>query len=177
MIKTTDYIHCYENILSKELCQDIIDNSKNLDFYEAVTLRESARHMRKCYWRDLDKKFEKNIYNAVAEILQKYKKDHEMFSTGLSTEDTGYEHLIYFGEKSGQYKEHVDHMDSEPRVLSCSFILNDNFKGGEFAFFKGQYKISPKTGSVVVFPSNFCFPHAITPVSNGDRHAIITWIR
>ena len=76
MNKITDYIHCYENVLSKELCKDIIDNSENLDFYEAVTLRESARHMRKCYWSDLDKKFEKNIYNAVADILQKYKKDH-----------------------------------------------------------------------------------------------------
>ena len=28
-----------------------------------------------------------------------------------------------------------------------------------------------------VFPSNFCFPHAVTPVTKGNRHAIITWIR
>ena len=58
-------------------------------------------------------------------------------------------------------------------------------KEESFVFFdeggKGQYKISPKKKKtkevLLVFPSNFCFPHAITPrVLNGDRHAIITWI-
>ena len=60
--------------------------------------------------------------------------------------------------------------------LSCSLILNDNYEGGNFVFFDEEYLIEKKKGSVVMFPSNFCFPHAITPVSNGDRHAIITWI-
>ena len=39
-----------------------------------------------------------------------------------------------------------------------------------------QYTVKKEAGSVVAFPSNFCFPHAITPISNGDRYAIITWI-
>ena len=71
---------------------------------------------------------------------------------------------------------HVDHGDLYPRVLSCSLILNDNYEGGNFVFFDEEYLIEKKKGSVVMFPSNFCFPHAVTPVSNGDRHAIITWI-
>ena len=45
-----------------------------------------------------------------------------------------------------------------------------------FVFFDEEYLIEKKKGSIVMFPSNFCFPHAVTPVSNGDRHAIITWI-
>ena len=32
MIKITDYIHCYENLLDKDLCEAIIKNSKNLNF-------------------------------------------------------------------------------------------------------------------------------------------------
>ncbi len=71
---------------------------------------------------------------------------------------------------------HVDHMDLYPRVLSCSLILNDNYDGGDFVFFDEEYLIEKKKGSIIMFPSNFCFPHAVTPVSNGDRHAIITWI-
>ena len=55
-------------------------------------------------------------------------------------------------------------------------ILNDNYDGGDFSFFDGQVIKKKKQGSVVAFPSNFCFPHAVTPVSNGDRHSIITWI-
>ena len=56
------------------------------------------------------------------------------------------------------------------------FILNDNYDGGDFVFFSGAYKVPPKGGSAVVFPSNFCYPHAVLPVSGGDRHAVITWV-
>ena len=56
-------------------------------------------------------------------------------------------------------------------------ILNDNYDGGDFVFFDEQYLVKKKKGSVIMFPSNFCFPHAVTPVTNGDRHSIITWIR
>jgi len=80
------------------------------------------------------------------------------------------------GSQKGEYKEHTDHGDITPRVLTISFILNDSYDGGDFVFFGGTYTVPKKQGSVVVFPSNFCFPHAITPVTNGNRHAIITWV-
>ena len=70
----------------------------------------------------------------------------------------------------------TDNFDFFPRVLSCSLILNDDYEGGDFAFFGGEYIVPKKAGSAVVFPSNFCFPHAVLPVTEGDRHAIITWI-
>tara|TARA_R100000388_G_scaffold90041_1_gene71172 strand:+ start:47 stop:574 length:528 start_codon:yes stop_codon:yes gene_type:complete len=175
MLKTTDYIHCYENVLEADLCKSIIDNSQDIDFKKASTTGETNH--RKCYYNALANKFDKDIYAAVGKVLQMYKNDHVYFNTGLTMEDTGYEHLIYIGSQGGEYKEHTDHVDLHPRVLTCSFILNNNYDGGDFVFFGGKYKIPPKTGSAVVFPSNFCFPHAVTPVTNGDRHAIITWIR
>ena len=181
MIKITDYIHCYENLLKKDICKAIIDNSKNLDFIKAQTLDEERNiktesNPRRCYMDWLDKKFNTDLYKAVGKMLNLYAKDHPFFGTGLTTEDTGYQHLIYVGTQQGEYKEHTDHADLYPRVLTCSFILNEDFDGGDFVFFGGKYKVPPKTGSAVVFPSNFCFPHAVTPVTNGDRHAVITWI-
>ena len=176
MIKITDYIHCYENILDKDLCKEIIKNSKNINFEKANTIDQTD--FRKCYSNWLDEKFNTDLHEAVGRMLQMYKKDHEYFGIGLLTiEDTGYEHLIYIGTQEGEYKEHVDHADLYTRQLTCSFILNENYDGGDFVFFGGKYKIPPKTCSAVVFPSNFCFPHAVTPVTNGDRHAVITWIR
>ena len=174
MLKTTDYIHCYENVLDADLCKSIIDNSQDLDFEKATTTGNTNH--RKCYYNPLANKFDKDIYAAVGKVLQMYKNDHVYFNTGLTMEDTGYDHLIYVGSQGGEYKEHTDHGDLHQRVLTCSFILNDNYDGGDFVFFGGEYKIPPKTGSAVVFPSNFCFPHAVTPVTNGDRHAVITWI-
>jgi hypothetical protein len=180
MIKITDYIHCYENVLDKDLCKEIIKNSKNLNFEKAPTVEEmetekNSNH-RRCYMMPLDYKFDNDLFKAVGKVLKMYKDDHYYFGTGLTTEDTGYTHLIYVGSQAGEYKEHTDHGDINPRVLTCSFILNTDYDGGDFVFFNGQHKIPPKAGSAVVFPSNFCFPHAVTPVTNGDRHAIITWI-
>tara|TARA_R100000406_G_scaffold31254_1_gene20503 strand:- start:1626 stop:2171 length:546 start_codon:yes stop_codon:yes gene_type:complete len=181
MIKITDYIHCYENVLDKNICKAIIDNSKDLVFVTAQTASKDGTNKvskhRTCYINHLDKKFDKDVFNSVGKVLELYAKDHPHFNTGITTEDTGYEHLIYIGAQGGEYKEHTDSDDFFPRVLTCSFILNDNYDGGDFVFFSGTYKIPPKAGSAVVFPSNFCFPHAVTPVTNGDRHAVITWIR
>jgi predicted 2-oxoglutarate/Fe(II)-dependent dioxygenase YbiX len=176
MIKITDFIHCYENMLDKNICQEIIKNSENLTFEKAPVLNEVTDH-RKCYYANLDGKFNNDVFKAVDNVINEYAKDHVNFTTGLSLEDTGYHHLIYIGAQKGEYKEHTDHADITPRVLSCSFILNDNYDGGDFVFFGGKYKVTKKAGSAIVFPSNFCFPHAVTPVINGDRHAIITWIR
>ena len=97
---------------------------------------------------------------------------------GGKMETTGYDHVLYLGERSQEYKEHVDFSNNqEPRTLTCSLILNDDYKGGDFSFFEGEHVIRKKACSAIVFPSNFCFPHAITPVTQGDRHVIITWLR
>ena len=174
MIEIQEYIHCYENVLNLDICNDIINNSENLNFRKATTFKNS--NDRKCYVELLDKKYETILYNAVGTVIQKYADDHKWFMTGASTDDTGYEHLIYVGSENGEYKTHVDHFDLHPRVLSCSFILNEEYDGGDFSFFEGKHIVKKKAGSAVVFPSNFCFPHAVTPVTNGDRHAVITWI-
>jgi predicted 2-oxoglutarate/Fe(II)-dependent dioxygenase YbiX len=65
--------------------------------------------------------------------------------------------------------------------LSVSVILNDNFNGGEFAFFdktgkKELHKIAPVQGDIIVFPSNFMYPHAVHPVKFGTRYAIVSWM-
>ena len=174
MINLKDYIKCYENILDPEICKKII--KEDCDSFVRASVRDGeVTSHRNCYVRLLDKKFDDICYKSVSEVLKLYQKDFTYFTTGLNCEDTGYEHLLYKGEEKGEYKEHVDHYDLSPRVLSCSIILNDNYTGGDFSFFEGEYVVPKKTGSVVAFPSNFCFPHSITPVTNGDRHAIITW--
>ena len=84
--------------------------------------------------------------------------------------------MLYVGSEKGEYKEHTDHFRQATRVISCSILLNDNYDGGDLTFFGGEYVVSKKVGSAVVFPSNFCFPHSVTPVTNGDRHSITTWL-
>jgi|TARA_R110002020_G_scaffold201177_1_gene403712 hypothetical protein len=176
MKKLSDFVRCYENVIDKDLCEKIV-NQKDLSFTTTTTgVNDEVNPNRKCYTKPLDNKFDKNICDVIGKIIIKYQKEIPDFSTGATIEDTGYDHLLYLGSEKGEYKEHTDHFDMFPRVLSCSLILNDDYEGGDFAFFGGEHIVPKKSGSAVVFPSNFCFPHAVRPVTKGNRHSIITWI-
>tara|TARA_R110002020_G_scaffold302501_1_gene517856 strand:+ start:3140 stop:3679 length:540 start_codon:yes stop_codon:yes gene_type:complete len=178
-MKIESYIKKYDNIIDIDLCNDIIKNSSKKEFNPAkISDGEIDTKIRNCLMKPLNDKFEDKIFKAVSKILQQYSNEFEYFSLGLSPEDTGYTHLLYESSEKGGYKKHVDHFDLYPRVLSCSFLLNDNYEGGNLSFFekKDEVIFPNKAGSAIVFPSNFCFPHAVLPVTKGNRHAIITWI-
>jgi|TARA_Y100000296_G_C5147058_1_gene244312 predicted 2-oxoglutarate/Fe(II)-dependent dioxygenase YbiX len=174
MLQILDYIKCYEDVIDNDFCEEIIKN--DVGFNRATISDGIVSKERTCYDKFVDSKYEGDIFNIISKAVKKYSDDIPVFTTGLSREDTGYLHLLYKGTEKGEYVEHVDHMDIYPRVLTLSILLNDDFDGGDFSFFKREYKGPKKKGSVLIFPSNFCFPHAVTPVSNGDRHAIVTWI-
>ena len=175
MITIKDFIKCYPNILDNTLCDDII-NSYDFDKEERATINEKeVSDIRKVYQHRLHEKFDTIIFNKVGEIIKKYHKEFPWFPAH-TLKDTGYVHLCYKGGDNGEYKMHIDSDHFIRRMLSISFTLNENYNGGDFLFFDEKYKIEKKKGMAVVFPSNFCFPHAVTPVTNGDRHSIITWI-
>jgi len=176
MIKIEDYIKCYENVLDYDLCKEIVKDVGIKDFQRAMVNDSEISKKRNCHEKQLNKKYNKDLYTAVGNILKKYGQDFGFFNTGLTVEDTGYQHLLYRGSEKGEYTTHVDHFDLAPRVLSISFILNEDYDGGDFSFFNDEFLIKKKIGSACVFPSNFCYPHRVTPVTNGDRHAVITWI-
>jgi predicted 2-oxoglutarate/Fe(II)-dependent dioxygenase YbiX len=79
-------------------------------------------------------------------------------------------------EEGNFYIEHTDSFKAQQRSLSCSLLLNHDYDGGEFAFFNRQMMIKSKKGSVIMFPSNFMFPHEIMEVTKGTRYSIITWL-
>jgi predicted 2-oxoglutarate/Fe(II)-dependent dioxygenase YbiX len=40
---------------------------------------------------------------------------------------------------------------------------------------KDTLKIEPYPGKLVVWPSNFLFPHSVEPVSEGIRYSVVAW--
>ena len=37
-------------------------------------------------------------------------------------------------------------------------------------------KINLTKGDIIVFPSNFMFPHRVEPVTKGNRYSYISWV-
>ncbi len=60
-------------------------------------------------------------------------------------------------------------------ITSVVGVLNDEFEGGEFRFWR-DYTVNIPKGHVVAFPSLYLFPHEVTPVTKGVRYSWITWI-
>ena len=187
--KLEDYIHVFEDILSDEVCDQIIDTFGHDELMEPALVRDDADNnsdnvgkRRSCSLckisvpNDLIPEHKRmyldnEIFSGINKVIAKYKEIHPDIECDI---DTGYELLRY---KEGQYYiQHTDSYKEEQRTLSCSFALNDDFEGGEFALFDREIQLKPKKGSVLVFPSNFMYPHEICPVTKNTRYSIITWL-
>jgi PKHD-type hydroxylase len=74
-----------------------------------------------------------------------------------------------FGQKYGE--------DAEPRKLSLTLLLNDEFEGGQFQINSGKEElpidVPMHKGRVVLFPSFMI--HRVTPVTKGIRKSIVVW--
>lgn len=116
------------------------------------------------------KQLDEKVFAGASFAINKY---NERFRDAHIEQDSGYELLKY---ETGQfYTKHTDSFKDQPRAVSCSFALNDNYDGGEFAFFDREIAVKIPAGSALLFPSNFMYPHEILPVTSGTRYSIITW--
>lgn len=80
-----------------------------------------------------------------------------------------------------QMRIHCDHIhtlfDGHQKgipVMSGLGVLNDDYEGGEFLMF-GDEKIDLRKGDIMVFPSNFLYPHLVKPVTSGVRYSFVSW--
>lgn len=86
----------------------------------------------------------------------------------------------YDAANSGKYDYHMDmflgnYIQSEPltRKLSATLLLNDNFEGGEFEFYRQYPQPDMSAGSLIVFPSFLI--HKVNPVTEGIRNSLVAW--
>jgi predicted 2-oxoglutarate/Fe(II)-dependent dioxygenase YbiX len=179
-----DYIKVFHSALSNETCDLILNEySNSCDWIESKTGRGNVnKHIRNC---DTIGVSQPDVINRNPEIRQKIdhllfdasgaalKKYIEIFPNCEVTTDSGYDLLRY--SENGYYSLHTDSYKDIPRSVSCSFNLNDDYEGGEFAFFGGEMMIRAPKGSAIVFPSNFMYPHEIMEVKKGTRYSIVTW--
>lgn len=182
------YILYKENFLPKDFCRKILSEYVNSSEWRqtkiggnggaeapeirgAKTIRISAPEsieINPALRKEIDQELFSYVNNALSEYMAK-------FGQISVQEDSGYELLRYnVGEG---YSQHTDNFYEFPRAVSCSICLSDEYEGGEFTFFDGTISYKQKTGSILLFPSSFQYPHQVNKVTSGTRYAIITWFR
>ncbi len=107
-------------------------------------------------------------------IDETVKKGSQDIATGIVKEVTA---LKY--DKGGFYVYHTDFFDAHPRQFSLILMLNNDFEGGEITFttpsYEEEYKIKNVPGRLLIWPSNFLFPHKVNEVTKGTRYSIVGW--
>jgi len=82
-------------------------------------------------------------------------------------------------ENTGFYKWHTDHNWKAPRNVSMILLLNNDYGGGNLCFKEpredNEIVIDKKPNRLIVWPSNFLYPHTVKPVTKGTRYSVVCW--
>ena len=83
-------------------------------------------------------------------------------------------------EANKDMKVHIDHIhsifdgkDKGIPILSLVGLLNDDFEGGEFYINNEEVKFNK--GDIMIFPSNFMYPHGVKAITKGERYSYVAW--
>jgi hypothetical protein len=185
-----DYVKVFENFLPDNLLEALTKICINSDKFKDADIlgpEQKGGHINK-HIRDTFRWTLKGLHSqSLTEVhwtnvlcyffknaVEKYL---ESFEENISFQVIDIQILKY--KIGGHYKFHIDSHAKIPRTFSCIFLINDNYEGGDLVFkypdSAKQYTIKRKKNTMIVWPSNFLFPHSVKPVIKGERYSIVSW--
>jgi hypothetical protein len=179
-----DYVKVYEGFLDESLCDSAVENFKNIEFkqhefYNSIT--------------DSVISFDKELSVSHGNIPEKQIiQDKFWFAIRRYLDElnfkwyngwAGYSEVRFNKyDVNTQMELHCDHIhsmfDGQRKgvpILSVLASLDDGYEGGEFVMWEDTVIDLPK-GSVMVFPSNFLYPHKVKEITSGVRHSVVSWV-
>jgi hypothetical protein len=119
--------------------------------------------------------FNKNLNNLFFENFDLIEKVYlESYGVRSTWHDT-YAILKY--GKGQFFTNHVDDHPDYHRRVSTIYYLNDNYTGGEINFPRFNITFKPKANQMILFPSTYVYNHSVSPVIEGERYAVVSWIK
>jgi 2OG-Fe(II) oxygenase superfamily len=94
-----------------------------------------------------------------------------------STEYGG-EFLGAHSDTSADYMYGLPHPSDQlatRNTVSVVLYLNEDFDGGHHYFNYYDIDYVPKTGDILMFPSNYMAAHEVTPIIKGSRYSYLGW--
>lgn len=180
-----DYLLVFNNALSNDICNKAITelekNSWEQHTYHDPSVNDhtSVNGDRELDISNSNLEVTSIIMETVGSYLQKYIDELDFPWFNSLSGYTGIRFNRY--KRNALMSEHCDHIytmfDGERRgipVLSILGILNDNYSGGELVFWKDT-TIQTKAGDILIWPSNFMYPHKVQPVTQGQRYSFVSW--
>ena len=179
----TDYIKIYRNHLPIEVCNSTVDylNLCNFEVHQFYnTTGEPDMHLNAS-----SSLYEPTPSNSILmeytwKAINQYVTEIKALGFNSWTGFTPPKFNKY--DPNTYMREHCDHIHSmfdgiRKGIPTLTVIggLNNTYTGGNLTMFGGEdYALD--TGDVIVFPSNFMYPHAAAPVITGVRYSYVSWV-
>lgn len=185
----SSYVRVYSGFLDNEFCKETVEQLKNAEFNEhKFYLHGGADNAQDLvsYEKELSVSWDTiPNYNTIQDKLWKaiYRYIVEDTQDPNFSGWSGYTAIRFNRYETGtRMKRHVDHIkdmfDGERKgnpTLSIVGLLNDDYEGGEFVMWDDT-KIELKTGDLLMFPSNFLYPHVVNEITKGTRYSYVSWV-
>ena len=121
--------------------------------------------------KDIDIKLNELLFQYFNPIEKDYKSFYKIFPEwhdvyGIMKYDTGQEFI-----------NHMDDSTEHHRQVSAVYFLNDNYLGGELNFPRFKISIKPNANQMILFPSSYVYNHSVSPIIEGEKYSIVSWLR
>lgn len=186
-MEINDYIKITENSLTKSNLKSLMKIVQEINYDDAKIFDEEneivKRDVRKVKERYLDMNStsmtEWHWLNYLGRVFMDGNIDYyNKFNMQIHSHGLLNISILKY-ENTGHYNFHVDAGKYANRTLSMILLLNDDYEGGDLLFRdvakNKEIKIPKKAGNLIVWPSNFMFPHCVTPVTKGVRYSVVSW--
>jgi predicted 2-oxoglutarate/Fe(II)-dependent dioxygenase YbiX len=117
----------------------------------------------------------KEIWNTLKKYVLEF--DFEWLSTWNGFQGVRFNRY----HTDTQMELHCDHIhsmfDGQRKgvpILSILGSLNNDYVGGELVFWRDKV-VELKAGEIMIFPSNFLYPHQVRMVTEGTRYSFVSW--
>jgi predicted 2-oxoglutarate/Fe(II)-dependent dioxygenase YbiX len=176
-----DYVAIY-NINNPNVCKQIIENVDSAN-WEKHAYNDPVTNKNTTYEDDLEVSYQDETTQVyLKDVINKCVSDYLTNVVPMPFKLQDLCDVRFNRYKTGtNMKFHHDHIhtcfDGERKgipILSVLGLLNDDFEGGDFLMFDGK-KVNLSAGDIIIFPSNFMYPHAVTTVTKGTRYSFVAW--
>lgn len=177
-----NYLLVAKKAIPKKLCKETIDKLNTIQWTRHSFYDNGAEYINQ---RDNEpltniEFIDTKLTNLVNDLVYSYLKKLNFFWFSSCRKYTQLKFIKY--DAFSQMHLHCDHIHSifaqdEHKgvpILSVICLLNDDYEGGELVFFEDKI-LTPSQGDVIIFPSNFLFPHEVKPITKGIRYSVVSW--
>ena len=176
------YLKVYDTIPAK-MCEEILVGLAKANwrkhFYQNAYTNEQETFDTDLSVTHEDVPHKNDLMGIVWNGLKQYMDD-----IGFAWFDSwnGFTYVRFNRYEEGQKMNiHCDHIhtvfkDSHSGIPTLTILgcLNEGYQGGELIFWEDE-KVDLPAGSIMIFPSNFLYPHEVLPVTYGTRYSFVSW--